>query len=138
MLIYKQLLDMDIYYDIKKVIESLNFLIYDVYEGIDANDEQQLQYCFLQFNLFMEKNEYFENIKKYNKERNDKLLEQAIDNLTVIYDTQQEFEGEMNMEDKDKFNAWTNMGMILAKAYLFSYLRMNEGCWPKDSRCYDI
>lgn len=128
---------MDINFDIKKVIESLNFLIYDVYEGIDENDEQQLRYCFAQFSLFIEKNEYFENIKRFNKQENDKLLEQAIDNLTVIYDTQQKFDGEMSMEDKDKFNAWTNMGMILSKAYLYSYLRINEGKWPEDIRCYD-
>ena len=124
-------------FDIIKVIESLNFLIYDVYEGIDESDEQQLQSCFSQFCLFMEKNEYFENIKRFNKEKNDNLLEQAIKNLTVIYDTQMEFDGKMNMEDKDKFNAWTNMGMIQAKAFLFSYLRINEGKWPEDRRCYD-
>ena len=128
---------MDIVFDLKKVIESLNFLIYDVYEGIDESNEQQLQSCFSQFCLFIEKNEYFENIKRFNKEKNDKLLEQAIKNLTVIYDTQKKFDGEMSIEDKDKFNAWTNMGMILSKAYLYSYLRKNEGKWPEDIRCYD-
>ena len=119
---------MDIRNDIQKVIESLNYLI-DVYEGIDVNDEQQLQYCFSQFNLFIDKNEYFENIKKRDKEENDKLLGLATESLNVIRDTQLKLEEEMTIEDMDKFNAWTNMGIILAKAYLYSYLRLNDGKW---------
>lgn len=125
---------MEITDDLKKVIESLNFLAYDVYEKIDETDEQQLRYCFSQFSLFMENNEYFENIKRFNKQENDKLLEQAIGNLAVIYEIQKEFENNMSWEDKDKLNAITNMTFIMSKAFLKLYLRVKQGTWLADSK----
>lgn len=125
---------MEITDDLKKVIESLNFLAYDVYEKIDETDEQQLRYCFSQFSLFMENNEYFENIKRFNKQENDKLLEQAIGNLAVIYEIQKEFENNMSLEDKDKLNAITNMTFIMSKAFLKLYLRVKQGTWLADSK----
>ena len=125
---------MEITDDLKKVIESLNFLACDVYEKIDETDEQQLRYCFSQFSLFMENNEYFENIKRFNKQENDKLLEQAIGNLAVIYEIQKEFENNMSWEDKDKLNAITNMTFIMSKAFLKLYLRVKQGTWLADSK----
>ena len=121
---------MDINHDINKTIESLNFLIYEVFDKADIENEKELDNSFSQFNLFYTENEYFANIIQYNKTGSNNLVETAINLINIVHDTLQVM-GELTitMEDKDKFHAFTYMSLVMSKAYLYLYKRLEEGTW---------
>ena len=119
---------MEINNEINKTIESLNFLIYEVFDKADIENEKELDNSFSQFNLFYTENEYFANIIQYNKTSSNNLVETAINLINIVHYTLQVM-GELTMEDKDKFHAFAYMSLVMSKAYLYLYKRLEEGTW---------
>ena len=119
---------MDIHHDINKTIESLNFLIDEVFEKAHIEDEIELDNCFIQFNLFYTENEYFTSLINFNKKAKDNFIKTAIINIKIVYDTLKVMD-KLAMEDKDKLHAFAFMSLVLCKANLYLYKRLEEGTW---------
>ena len=120
---------MNIYNDIEKTIDSLNYLI-DIFDKADIDKEDDLNGCLNNFILFATQNEYLANLKANNASE-DNLLGIVTNTIAITYEKLEEMKGEgMGLEDKDKMCALLEMSSIIAKCYLTLYLRIKQGEWP--------
>ena len=120
---------MNIYNDIEKTIDSLNYLI-DIFDKADIDKEDDLNGCLNNFILFATQNEYLANLKANNASE-DNLLGIVTNTIAITYEKLEEMKGEgMGLEDKDKMCALLEMSSIIAKCYLTLYLRIKQGDWP--------
>ena len=120
---------MNIYNDIEKTIDSLNYLI-DIFDKADIDKEDDLNGCLNNFILFATQNEYLANLKANNASE-DNLLGIVTNTIAITYENLEEMKGEgMGLEDKDKMCALLEMSSIIAKCYLTLYLRIKQGEWP--------
>ena len=122
---------MDIQNDIEKIIESLNYIIYDIFDKADLEKEDDLNACLNNFILFATKNEYLTNLKSFNATKKNELLKLTIDALTVAYEKLEQMKNEgMNLDGKDKMACYIQMVCILAKTNFKIHIRQNTGTWP--------